>query len=143
MTAVDHLDKTRRIRRERLQLLIDEYGSAIALANKLGFKSQSRISHMLGAKGMGESAARDIEHRLGLPEGWMDGRVPVDGRKPHLPEAELFARILHAIDEFPNGPKMAKKKRIQIVTRMYLQAETCGGQIDQEELRDLMALTAD
>jgi hypothetical protein len=75
------LSKVQITRRERLQLLIAGCGSKAALAKKLGFSKQSRISHLTGAKGMGERAARDMERRLGLAPGWMDGTLEGGGIK--------------------------------------------------------------
>jgi SOS-response transcriptional repressor LexA len=68
------------IYRERLKLLAKEFGSQVALANKLE-RSPSQIGQWINAakdsktgkpRSMDRSTARYIEKMTGKPEGWMD-----------------------------------------------------------------------
>lgn len=69
-------------RRQRLQMLIDEFGSLAALNDRLErARTDATLSqiknrsphHKTGKpRSMGDDLAREIETRLGKPEGWMD-----------------------------------------------------------------------
>ncbi len=70
-------------RRQRIEMLIKEYGSIAALNEKLGWsRTDSRISRVKNANArtdrdgkvfqMGDGMAREIETTLALEEGWMD-----------------------------------------------------------------------
>ena len=69
-------------RRQRLQMLIDEFGSLAALNDRLErartdatlsqIKNQSPHHKTGKPRSMGDDLAREIETRLGKPEGWMD-----------------------------------------------------------------------
>lgn len=68
------------IRRARLNMLIDEYGSIAALANKLD-RQPAQVSQWKNAsidkatgkpRAMKSDTARRIEERTGKPNGWMD-----------------------------------------------------------------------
>jgi hypothetical protein len=69
-------------RRQRLQMLIDEVGSLADLNDRLErprtdatltqIKNQSPHHKTGKPRSMGDDIARDIETRLGKPEGWMD-----------------------------------------------------------------------
>lgn len=67
-------------RRKRLAQLISEAGSQAALSEKIG-KAPAQISQWLNAsvnsatgkpRVMSNAVAREVEKKLGLPEGWMD-----------------------------------------------------------------------
>jgi hypothetical protein len=69
-------------RRQRLQMLIEEFGSLADLNDRLDrprtdatltqIKNQSPHHKTGKPRSMGDDIARDIETRLGKPEGWMD-----------------------------------------------------------------------
>lgn len=70
----------REIRHANLLRLIEEFGSIQALADRLG-KSHSQISQLRNQvvhsttgkqRVVGDKLAREIEQKLGRPEGWMD-----------------------------------------------------------------------
>lgn len=83
-------------RRARLKLLIEERagGSQRAFAKQLGY-TRSNIHHFLSTaynhgRSVGERAARKLEHKAGLPYGWMDQAIevatPVPGNDIDLSE---------------------------------------------------------
>jgi hypothetical protein len=123
-------------RRQNLQLLIDQHGGAGALAQKLGFKTQSRVSHLLGTKGMGEVAASDIEKRLGLAEGYMD-RDP--NRMPNLPNAEWLASIYWVLYKNKAVARMSKAK-LQTIIDLSYEAAAKSGTVDAQEVSRLIDL---
>lgn len=69
-------------RRQRLQMLIDEFGSVAELNDRLErprtdatltqIKNQSPHHKTGRPRAMGDDIARALETRLGKPEGWMD-----------------------------------------------------------------------
>jgi hypothetical protein len=123
-------------RRQNLQVLIDKYGSAGDLALKLGFKTQSRVSHLLGTKGMGEVSARDIEERLGLANGWMD-RDP--HRPPNLPNAEWLAAIYTVLYK-NNAIAQMSKKKLQTIIDLSYEAAAKDGAVDPQAVVRLIEL---
>lgn len=69
------------IRRARLALLVDEYGTAARLADVIGC-SPAQVSQWINAskdsktgkpRGMRKETARNIEERCSRPVGWLDG----------------------------------------------------------------------
>jgi hypothetical protein len=123
-------------RRQNLQILIDKYGSAGDLAVKLGFKTQSRVSHLLGTKGMGEVSARDIEKRLGLAYGWMD-RDP--NRPPNLPNAEWLAAIYTVLYNSKAIARISKKNLQNIIDLSYVDAAREGA-VDVQAVNRLIEM---
>lgn len=62
------------VRRSKLAELVKREGSQTALAIKVG-RSPQHIGDMIrGQKSFGEKVARDIEDRLGLERGYLDGK---------------------------------------------------------------------
>lgn len=132
------LSKVQLQRRANLQLLIEDHGSAVALATALGFKTQSRVSHLLGTKGMGERAARDIEMRLKLPDRWMDSDA--EGRKPVMPNSDWLVSIYLVLSKNKNVSRMSTKKLKTIIDLSYATAVKTG-RVDHTDVDRLIALT--
>jgi hypothetical protein len=65
------------IRRERLQELVEEAGTQVAVANRIG-KDKNQIYQWLldpgtdGARNIGSKSARLLEAAFAKPDGWMD-----------------------------------------------------------------------
>jgi hypothetical protein len=71
------------IRRRRLKLLIEQFGSQKALADACGFESDNYLSQLLKPKkSFGERAARRIEAGARKPEKWLDDPGEVDSTPP-------------------------------------------------------------
>lgn len=84
------LSKIATVRRDNLRTLCEVNGSAAALSKKLGYRSASFMSQMIGpnpTREVTEKSAREFEARLALPagsmdiEGW-DGRSPAAQQVP-------------------------------------------------------------
>jgi hypothetical protein len=84
-------------RRKRLQMLVDEYGTQTALADKLGLTPNYISRALKGTKKIGEDWACKVEQATGKPHGWLsqsdDARQswPFDFDRKHwdnLPEDE-------------------------------------------------------
>ena len=80
MCSVKTIDETRR---EKLELLLKKYGSFAELNEAIGYpRTDSRLSRIKNQNArtdregktflMGSPMAREIEHALDLPNGWMD-----------------------------------------------------------------------
>jgi len=80
MLSNDVMDTIEEIRRKRLLLLLNEYGSNVALANVTN-KSDAQISQWINKspdsktgrpRAINSDSAREIELATGKPIGWMD-----------------------------------------------------------------------
>jgi hypothetical protein len=73
------------VRRRRLRLLINQYGSQKHLAIACGYDSDNYISQLLsGKKSFGEKAARRIEESTKKPKGWLDSDEDMDSSPPPI-----------------------------------------------------------
>lgn len=97
-------------RKDRLKLLINEYGSISAFGKRYGFDA-TYLSQMLnGHRSVGEKTARKIESATGKPAGWLDGLdsqsniAPVQSR-PALPLIDIVKAgdWCQAEDPYPVG----------------------------------------
>lgn len=82
--AIGNMQTVEETRRQRLKALVDREGGLANLCALLGLSRKetpglsrilnANVRHERGGKPyvMGSPLARDIESRLGLPEGWMD-----------------------------------------------------------------------
>jgi|GEM_PF-453070 len=71
---MDMYSQTKELRRTNLRKLAKEYGSINLLAKRL-HRAPSQLSHLIGSnatKLIGDQLAHKIEHKLGLPAGWLD-----------------------------------------------------------------------
>lgn len=101
-------------RRQRLILLEKEYGTQVALAEKIG-KSPAQISQWKNAskysgsekrRVMDRSTARHIEKMTGKPDGWMDQPATVANKAPTL---TVVASNVEA------APELRDTRRIPVV----------------------------
>lgn len=63
-------------RRENLRALTKEWGGPTSLARKLGHTNGSYLAQLIGphpSRDISEKVAREIEGKLNLPLGWLDG----------------------------------------------------------------------
>lgn len=72
-------------RRNNLRTLIHQWGGPTSLAKKLGHSNGSYVAQLAGpnpSRELSERTAREMETKLGLPLGWLDGEhaqpKPVD-----------------------------------------------------------------
>lgn len=89
-----------RIRRDRLAELVEEAGSQVAVAQKLG-KDKNQIYQWLldeserGARNIGAASARAIETAFNKPHGWLD-HDPEAFSGPAEPSRPVHARQSYA-----------------------------------------------
>jgi hypothetical protein len=71
-------------RRENLRALMREWGGPTSLAKKLGHSNGSYLAQLIGphpSREVSEKVAREIEGKLALPLGWLDGEHDGQGRQ--------------------------------------------------------------
>lgn len=82
-------------RRQRLRLLIREYGSQKALSEVCGFESDNYLSQLLRpGKSFGEKVARKIEAATRKPEKWLDSEDQAESANSPPPWPFAFDRTL-------------------------------------------------
>ena len=72
------------LRRENLRALMREWGGPTSLAKKLGHSNGSYLAQLIGphpSREVSEKVAREIEGKLALPVGWLDGEHDGQGRQ--------------------------------------------------------------
>jgi len=94
-------------RRNRLEMLIERFGSAAALNTALGWaRTDPKLAQIRNANPrpgrdkpyqMGDAMARQIEATLDLPNGWMD-TPPGD---EYLPNDERIRRVVKVMEAMP------------------------------------------
>jgi hypothetical protein len=130
------------IRLERLRLLIEQCGGQTELAAKLGYANPSFISQMLkGHCTIGDKAARTIEHKLDLPNGWMDidDRIDLAGKPVNtMLFKDIVALVITVIEEF-NQPLTAEQLTT-IVTLSYAEALKIDGRFNKAFIERLANL---
>jgi hypothetical protein len=128
------------IRRSNLLLLIAEFGSAAALADKTGIDDTYLRNIKNQVREMGDELARRIEENLGRPRGWMDTTQDraADSHAHDLlldytnatPEWQLTLRLL---------AKVSPDRQPEIATALNkllagsVQGETLSGNLDQRK----------
>jgi transcriptional regulator with XRE-family HTH domain len=97
-----YMDEMQSRRQKRFVALVRSFGGQNEAMEKLG-KSQSQISQLMnGKKPIGETLARDIEHTVGKPFGWLDSDE--DGRTiKNLPQDPLMRELQGLWPQLPFG----------------------------------------
>lgn len=105
MLAVQTIAETRR---QRLQMLIAQYGSLATLNDQLDLprtdatlsqiKNQSPHHRTGKPRSMGDDLARKIEAKLNLPEGWMDTPPLLADRFGHSEALACVATFMAAME---------------------------------------------
>lgn len=88
-------DEVQDLRRKRLADWIKANGGAHAICKKrdLGKKGESYISQLIGGYSFGSRAARNMEKKLGIEDGFLDGQVKPSSNVASLsPDALMLAR---------------------------------------------------
>jgi hypothetical protein len=122
---VQTIDKTRR---ERLELLIEEFGSIAALNVAMGMdrtdatfsqiRNQAAHSKTGKPRSMGDDLARRIEAALGKSEGWMD-------TPPGYPQLD-DQRIAHVLKIMESMPDWQLDQAVKIVDTLAQPARKNG-----------------
>lgn len=101
--ATAYVEALQKRRRERFCSWVSTVGGQTAAIEKLD-KSQSQISLLMtGKKLIGETLARDIETRAGLPMGWLDDGDARD--KKNIPQDALTKRLLTIWSQLPQDER--------------------------------------
>lgn len=105
MLSVQTIDE---IRRERLEMLINAYGSIAALNEALGLtrtdsslsqiRSKARHSKSGKPRAMGDPMARRLEEATGKPRGWMDTSTELERQAADPQTAHILALLVQLPD---------------------------------------------
>lgn len=138
MLKNDNMNLIEQIRRERLQDLIDEYGSIVALAGKLE-RQPAQISQWKNAsidsksgkpRHMKSETARRIEKIVGKPLGWMD--------QPDTPAHALVLKDNTGVYKVERASqKTDRQKRLDAIQSLLNQIDDTGLAIVLDKCRDL------
>lgn len=129
------------LRRESLRRLMQQWGGPTSLAKKLGHSNGSYIAQLAGphpSRDVSEKVAREIEHKLQLPDGWMDR---AHKGEPGQPETGLLIDVVAAVQDALDsaGVKMTKGNFTEMVELVYERSVEAGG-VDLAYLRRLIKL---
>lgn len=129
------------LRRESLRRLMQQWGGPTSLAKKLGHSNGSYIAQLAGphpTRDVSEKVAREIEHKLQLPDAWMDR--PHRG-EPGQPETGLLIDVVAAVKDMidSEGIKMTKSNLADMVDLVYERSSEAGA-VDLAYLRRLIKL---
>jgi len=128
------------IRRENLRKLIHQHGGPTRLATALGYRNGSFLSQVAGPrpiKQISEKVAREVEAKLGLPEGYLDRGDPAAAAGA-LDEGML----VDATREVYNAARLMDldpDKVAHIVSLVYIAARTTG-KVDPHFVQQLLQL---
>jgi hypothetical protein len=103
--ALAYVETLQKRRHERFVSWVSSIGGQTAAVEKLD-KSQSQISLLMaGKKPIGETLARDIEVRAGLPFGWLDDDDAADKKKNSIPQDALTKKLMTIWLQLPNDDR--------------------------------------
>ena len=128
-------------RRDNLRRLIAQWGGPTSLAKKLGHANGSYIAQLAGphpTRDVSEKVAREIEHRLGIPDGWMDSRHKAP---PGQPNTSLLIDVVATVRDLSDaeGVKVPRDKLEEIIALVY-EAAVERNNIDHHLARRLIKL---
>lgn len=130
------------VRRKRLRELIKKWGGPGSLAKKLGLRSGSYLSQIAGpnpTRDISEEVARDIEHKLDLPMGWLDRDTETPASDVNTP---LVAEVLRTVAAVTAESKHHIDAAVmaEVVALAYERAVT-SGTVDEGYVKRLLKLT--
>lgn len=129
-------------RRANLRALVRQWGGPTSLSAKLGHANGSYLAQLAGPhprKEVSEKAARAIERKLELPDGWMDRKHAAAPAQPST--ATLVELVALATDiAATQGTRVSREKLAELVTLAYEHSQLTGS-IDTGYLTRLINLT--
>lgn len=138
-------------RRANLRAIAAQWNGVTGLSKKLGYRGPSYLSQMIGAnhsRPVSESTARQIEHAVGLPQGWLD-QEHADLVRSAMPPAreqlneplflEVAQAVQHAIETA--GVVLTQEKSIRVFLRVYNDA-IASGRVNSALALDLVRLAS-
>lgn len=99
------------IRYSNARLLVEEAGSMVAFAEKIG-KAPTQASAIAGKnprKGIGNRIAREIEEAFGKTRGWLD--------RPHSHSADPMTLLAEEISDFSQAELNELKAYIELMKK--------------------------
>lgn len=129
-------------RRDNLRSLIHQWGGPTSLAKKLGHSNGSYVAQLAGpnpSREVSEKVAREIEHKLGLPLGWLDQEHPGNGR--HVDDEALSTCVRAVAAAIRDaGVKPDPDRYANLVALAYEHAKLIG-RVDEAFINKIVGLT--
>lgn len=134
----DDAIKLMEIRRRRLKQIKDEMflGSNKDLANAIERQPSYVSSVINGKKGIAEDLCRDVEHRLGLEEGWMsheEGGPPLVTPKPAI-NADFMHRCTELVGARFRNKGRPTLQEVQLSSYLYEMFEASSETTTNEQM---------
>lgn len=122
-----YIDITTRRRAQLARLRDERYGGVIARMAEALDKAPGYLSRVLaGEKGIAEKLCREIEAKLKLPMGWMDGLAPESKEKAAVVthyglDHKLLLICLKAVEEYAAQPgrSATPEQKAELVALLY------------------------
>lgn len=129
------------IRRDNLRRLMEQWGGPTSLAKKLAHANGSYLAQLAGphpTRDVSEKTAREIEHKLQLPDRWMDHKHKGPPGQPDTGTLiDIIATVRDALDS--EGVKAQRAKVEELVNLVYEHGQQ-EGTVGTDYLRRLIKL---
>lgn len=125
-------------RRMNLRAIMGEWGGPTSLAKKLGHSNGSYLAQLVGphpSRDISEKVAREIESKLNLPLGWLDG----EHGSTRTVDNDTLVACVRAVSAAAQGKNLTHDTMGEIVGMVYEQAKLTG-RIDEPFLQRLLRI---
>ena len=120
---------------------MEQWGGPTSLSKKLGHSNASYLAQLAGpnpSRDVSEKVAREIEHKLGLPDNWMDHRHKAPPGQPDTGTLiDVIAIVRDVLDS--EGVK-AQRAKVEMLVNLVYERSQEAGHIDTDYLRRLVKL---
>lgn len=129
-------------RRDNLRELIRTWGGPTSLAKKLGHSNGSYIAQLAGphpSREVSEKVARELEAKLGLPLGWLDGEH--NGNPRQLDDAALSDCVRAVAAALRDAGHKATPDQMADLAALAYEHTKLIGRVDEAFINKLVRLT--
>lgn len=129
-------------RRDNLRELIRTWGGPTSLAKKLGHSNGSYIAQLAGphpSREVSEKVARELETKLGLPLGWLDGEH--NGNARQLDDSVLSDCVRAVAAALRDASCRATPDQMADLASLAYEHAKLTGRVDEPFIQRLVRLT--
>ena len=130
-------------RRVNLRALAQQWGGPTSLAKKLGHSNGSYLAQLIGpnpSRDVSEKTAREIEQRLGLPIGWLDGEHAGGTGVDDEALSDVVRAVAAALRDAGLRPSPERYATLVGLAYDYLRLT---GRVDENQIKKFIALMKD
>ncbi len=134
------MQSTYETRRLNLRALMREWGGPTTLAKKLGHANGSYLAQIAGpnpSREISEKVAREVEHALGLPLGWMDQEHAGGTRVDDAALGDCVRAVAAALRDENKRPDPEKYGALVSLAYDYMRLT---GRVDEAHIKKLVRL---